>query len=304
MKEIGGNLKQDMKELLGEGAGLISAFIHKGLCTVRAIAEKWKEHDVDIGAALPPAAKGKKAARLLETSGPVVTILEGSLGEHQQGQRLSLLEANQLVRQQAQQYQRSGEQPPALRVRFDFMAEGHVDSYTLPVKLEEKGDLLDHMQAWVDSYRTDPKLVVQLFDHAPAQHQDRLRELQAPVLRDSLNNLSANVVQHFRRHCEISVLEQQLHGQAQAMPKRAQQAFYKTTRESIAALRRAANTEHLLFSGKSPQDNSSRTAQQPAPVRETRAQPPRQSVRVQLRQNQAKQPAGAVHRKTRTAPQR
>ena len=251
-----------------------------------------------------PAAKGKKAARLLETSGPVVTVLEGQLGNYQQGQKLSLLEANELVRQQAQQYQLFEKEPPVLRVRLDYMAEGRVDSYILPIKLDEKGDLLEHMQAWVDCYRTDPKLVMQLFDHAPAQHQERLRELLTPLLRDSLNTLSTKVVQHFRRHCEISALEQHLHGQAQAMPKRAQQAFYKTTRESIAALRRAANTEHLLFSGKSPQDNSSRTAQQPAPVRETRAQPPRQSVRVQLPQNQAKQPAGAVHRKTRTAPQR
>ena len=300
MKEITGSLRQDMKKL-------VSAFIHKGLCTVRAIAEKWKEHDADMGIALPPAAKGKKAARLLEKSGPVVTVLEGSLGEHQQGQRLSLLEANELVRQQAQQYQLSGKEPPALRVRLDYMAEGRVDSYILPVKLEEKGDLLDHMQAWVDHYRTDPKLVTQLFDHAPAQHQDKLRELLAPVLRDSLNTLSANLVQHFRRHCEISALEQQMYGQAQAMPKRAQRAFYTTTQESIAALRQAANTELLALYGRPApvQENSGKEPRNPVPVRENRTtQQPRQSVRTQLRQNHAKQAARAVPRKARTVPQR
>lgn len=283
---------------------LISAFLHKGLCTVRAMAERWKELGAGTDMAPPPAAKGKKAARLMETAGPVVTVLEGQLGKYQQGQKLSLLEANELVRQQAQQYQLSGKEPPALRVRLDYMAEDRVDSYILPIKLDEKGDLLDHIQAWVDHYRTDPKLVTQLFDHAPAQHQDKLRELLTPLLRDSLNNLSTKVVQHFRRHCEISALEQHLNGQAQAMPKRAQQAFYKTTRESIAALRQAANTEPLLFSGKSQQENSSRTIQQTAPARESRAQPPRQSVRVQLRKNQAKPAARAVPHKARTAPQR
>ncbi|RKJ40125.1 hypothetical protein D7X94_09690 [Acutalibacter sp. 1XD8-33] len=283
---------------------LVSAFLRKGLCTVRAIAERWKELGAGTDMAPPSAAKGKKAARLLETSGPVVTILEGQLGNYQQGQKLSLLEANELVCQQAQQYQLSGKEPPALRVRLDYMAEGRMDSYILPIKLDEKGDLLDHMQAWVDRYRTDPKLVTQLFDHAPAQHQERLRELLTPLLRDSLNNLSTKVVQHFRRHCEISALEQHLQGQAQAMPKRAQQAFYKTTRESIAALRQAANTEPLLFSGKSPQENSSMEQQQAASGRELRAQPSRQSVRVQLRQNQAKQAARAVPHKAHTVPQR
>lgn len=280
---------------------LISAFLHKGLCTVRAMAERWKELGAGTDMAPPPAAKGKKAARLMETAGPVVTVLEGQLGKYQQGQKLSLLEANELVRQQAQQYQLSGKEPPALRVRLDYMAEDRVDSYILPIKLDEKGDLLDHMQAWVDHYRTDPKLVTQLFDHAPAQHQDKLRELLTPLLRDSLNNLSTKVVQHFRRHCEISALEKQLYGQAQAMPKRAQQNFYKTTWESIAALRQAANTESLVFYGKPDQGKE---PQQPAPVQKCKHEPSRQSVRVRLRQNQARLAARAVPHKAHTAPQR
>lgn len=294
MKKITSSLRQDMKELF-------SAFIRKGLCTVRAIAEKWKEYGKETDAPLPPTVHGKNAARLLETSGPTVTILDGSLGEHQQGKSLPLFEANELVRQAALQYQQSGQKPPDLRVRFDYMAEGRADSYILPVKLEEQGDLLDHMQAWVDHCRTDPKLVMQLFDHAPEKHQDKLRELLAPVLRDSLNNLSTKMVQHFRRHCEISALEKQLYGQAQAMPKRAQQTFYKTTRESVAALRQAANTESIAFYGRPGQ---SKEPQQPAPVQKGKHEPPRQSVRVQLRQNQARLAARAVPHKARTAPQR
>ena len=230
----------------------------------------------------------------METAGPTVTILEGSLGEYRQGQTLPLFDANQLVRQQALQYQQTGEKPPALRVRFDYMAEGRTDSYILPVDLGEKGDLLDHMQAWVEHYRTDPKLVMQLFDNAPAQHRDRLRELLAPVFRDSLNDLSTKVVQHFRRHCDISALEQHLQGQARAMPKRAQQDFYKTTRESIGALRKAANTELLAFYDK-PQSVS---------VQKNEVKSLRPSVRVQLRQNQAKQAAKVVPHKARPAPQR
>lgn len=295
MKEISGNLKNDMKELLRESAGLISGFIQKGLCTVRAIKDRWPEYGKDPEAALPPVLRNKKAARLMESAGPTVTILEGSLGEHQKGEALPLLEANQMVRQLALQYQQSGEKPPALRVRIDYMAEGRADSYILPVKLEEKGDLLDHMQAWVDHYRTDPKLVMQLFDNAPARHQDRLKELLAPVFRDSLNDLSTKVVQHLRRHCEISSLEQHLLGQARAMPKRAQHDFVKSIRESIGALRREANTQMLMGCDK---------PQRAAPVQNNVQKLPRQSVRVQLRQNQAKQAVKASVHKVRPAPQR
>lgn len=295
-----------MKDLLREGAGLVSRFIRKGLCTVRDMAEKWKEYDRASEESLPTFLKNKQPTQIPDTAEPTVTILEGSLGQYRQGQRLALSGANKLVYEQALQYGGSGKAPPALRVRFDYIAEGRPDSYILPVKLEEKGDLLDHMQAWVDNCRADTRFVMQLFDNAPAQHQDKLRELLAPVLRDSLNTLSANLVQHFRRHCEISALEQQMYGQAQAMPKRAQRAFYTTTQESIAALRQAANTELLALYGRPApvQDNSGKEPQNPVPVRENRTQQPRQSVRAQLRQNHAKQGARAVPRKARTVPQR
>ena len=42
MKEITGNLKQDVKDLLGESASLFTGFFKRGACTVRAVADKWK----------------------------------------------------------------------------------------------------------------------------------------------------------------------------------------------------------------------------------------------------------------------
>lgn len=281
-----------MKDLLREGAGLVSRFIRKGLCTVRDMAEKWKEYDRASEESLPTFLKNKQPTQIPDTAEPTVTILEGSLGQYRQGQRLVLSGANKLVYEQALQYGGSGKAPPALRVRFDYIAEGRLDSYILPVKLEEKGDLLDHMQAWVDNCRADTRFVTQLFDNAPAQHQDKLRELLAPVLRDSLNNLSTKVVQHFRRHCEISAIERQLRGQAQALPQNAQQNFYQTTQESIAALRRAANTETITAYSR------------PVPARQAEEKQPRPSVRVKLQQNRARQAAKAAPHKTHTAPQR
>lgn len=39
MKEITGNLKQDVKDLLGESASLFTGFFKRGVCTVRAVAD-------------------------------------------------------------------------------------------------------------------------------------------------------------------------------------------------------------------------------------------------------------------------
>lgn len=84
MKEITGNLKQDVKDLLGESASLFTGFFKRGACTVRAVADKWKAFAHDISAAVddlmkPPFAEGGPEAPMvsLDPEGePIVTITE------------------------------------------------------------------------------------------------------------------------------------------------------------------------------------------------------------------------------------
>ena len=52
MKEITGNLKRDMKDLLGESANVVTGFFRRGVCTVRAVADKWRTFTQDISAAV------------------------------------------------------------------------------------------------------------------------------------------------------------------------------------------------------------------------------------------------------------
>lgn len=69
MKEITGNLKQDVKDLLGESASLFTGFFKRGACTVRAVADKWKAFAHDISAAVDDLMKppSRKAARRHQT---------------------------------------------------------------------------------------------------------------------------------------------------------------------------------------------------------------------------------------------
>lgn len=88
MKEITGNLKQDVKDLLGESASLFTGFFKRGACTVRAVADKWKAFAHDISAAVddlmkPPFAEGGPEAPMvsLDPEGePIVTITESMDG--------------------------------------------------------------------------------------------------------------------------------------------------------------------------------------------------------------------------------
>ena len=52
MKEITGNLKRDMRDLVDESAHVVTGFFKRGVCTVRAVADKWRAFTQDISAAV------------------------------------------------------------------------------------------------------------------------------------------------------------------------------------------------------------------------------------------------------------
>jgi len=51
MGEITGNLKKDVKDLLSESANIVTGFFKRGLCTVRAVADKWKAFAQSVSSA-------------------------------------------------------------------------------------------------------------------------------------------------------------------------------------------------------------------------------------------------------------
>ena len=51
MKEIAGNLRRDVKDLLGESANIVTGLFKDGLCTVRGAANRWRNFTRDISSA-------------------------------------------------------------------------------------------------------------------------------------------------------------------------------------------------------------------------------------------------------------
>ena len=82
MKEITGNLKRDMRDLLNESASIMTGFFKRGVCTVRAVADKWRTFTQDISTAVdelmkPPFLENGPDAPLpsmKEGAEPIVTV--------------------------------------------------------------------------------------------------------------------------------------------------------------------------------------------------------------------------------------
>ena len=101
MKEITGNLKSDVKDLLDESANLVTGFFKRGICTVRAVGDKWKSFARDVSDAVdtlmkPPFVEGPEApaSALDEAAEPTVTIMESEDEHFPVGLQLQLSQAD------------------------------------------------------------------------------------------------------------------------------------------------------------------------------------------------------------------
>lgn len=68
MKEIAGNLRRDVKDLLGDSASIVTGFFKNGLCTVRGAATRWRNFTRDISGAFVSLFKSAKEATLPDLS--------------------------------------------------------------------------------------------------------------------------------------------------------------------------------------------------------------------------------------------
>ena len=309
MKKITGNLKRDVKDLLGESANIVTGVFKRGACTVRVMTDKWKAFAHDISDAVdtlmkPSFAEGGPEApgRTLDPEAePVVTITESMDGKPAVGMQMPLSQANALIGQLDREYREAEYAPAQVTVRIDYMKDGQTDRYWLPLEVGAGGDLLEQMERRVESYRGDPDKVVRLFESVPETHREELRGVFTPAIQGGLNDLSTGVLQHFRRHCDIAEMEQQLQVQAAVLPEKEQAAFRETAKETVAALRRTTNGQPPEHSEtqRETQDQPTAPLAPPEPQKEVQgdraperpARPqresgpkPRQSVRVQLRQ--------------------
>lgn len=308
MKEITGNLKRDMRELLGESAHLFTGFFKRGACTVRAVADKWKSFARDISSAVdelmkPPFLEGgpEAPAPLLSPElEPIVTVVESTDERFPVKLQMPLSQAERHIREVNRQYRKDDPEHQTVKVKIDYMKDGQTDRYFLPLKIGAAGSLLEQMREHVDSFRTDREKVSQLFHELPEEYRESAKEELTPFLDESLSNLSSSVLRYFQHHYDISELERHLKMQAAQMPEKMQSAFLNAQKEVVDNLRQSANA------GITPEpiptkERASCVAEPPRPAETER---PRQSVKVKLRQVKKDHAGQKIPSKLHAGPQR
>ncbi len=311
MSEITGNLKKDVKDLLSESANIVTGFFKRGLCTVRAVADKWKTFAQSISSAAdelmkPPFIEGPEAPAisLHPAAEPVVTVMESRDRGFPVGKRMTLSEANKYVRQMDTRRHEAKGTPHTVKIKIDYMLGDNCDRYWLPLEIGSgRGGLLEQMEQHLAYYRADPKRIIRELDFSKvdAKYRDDIRASFLPFVQKSIDDLSNNLLPYFRSHCNITELKRTAEALIPAMGESRQAQYKEKLETQTAALRQKANSLELK---QPPQQVQVRQDIPRQNARDTPPQP-RQSVRVRLEQIKAKQEAQAKQPdRTRHAPSR
>ena len=222
MKEITGNLKQDVKDLLGESSSLFTGFFKRGVCTVRAVADKWKAFAHDISGTVdelmkPPFAEGgpEAPALLLNSKDePMVTVVESTDEHFPEKLQMPLSQAERCTLQIDELYRAHNQEPQPVKVKIDYMKNGQTDRYFLPLQIGAGGSLLAQMREHISSYQGNQEKISQLFHSVPDEYRASLQNELTPFLHNSLDGLSKELLPYFQWHCGVGELGRQLEEQA------------------------------------------------------------------------------------------
>ena len=227
MKEITGNLRQDVKDLLGESASLFTGFFKRGVCTVRAVADKWKAFAHDISGTVdelmkPPFAEGgpeAPAPQLNSKDEPMVTVVESTDEHFPEKLQMPLSQAERRVLQISELYRAHNQEPQPVKVKIDYMKNGQTDRYFLPLQIGAGGSLLSQMREHISSYQANQEKISQLFHSVPDEYRKVLQKELTPFLHNSLDGLSKELLPYFQWHCGVGELGRQLEEQADMLPE-------------------------------------------------------------------------------------
>ncbi len=311
MSEITGNLKKDVKDLLSESANIVTGFFKRGLCTVRAVADKWKTFAQSISSAAdelmkPPFVEGPEAptASLHPAAEPVVTVMESRDRDFPVGKQMTLSEANEYVRQMDARRHEAKGAPHTVKVKVDYMWGERCDRYWLPLEIGSgRGGLLQQMEQLLAYYRADPKRIMQELDFPKenGKYREDFRAFFLPFVQQSIDDLHNNLLPYFRNHCNITEMKRTAEALMPALGENGQAQYKQKLENKAAALRQKVNSLEVKLSPRQEQrrpDAPQRAAQDNPP----QARPP---VKVRLEQikarqgAQAKQPDRARHAPSR-----
>lgn len=302
LKEIAGNLKRDVKDLLNESASIVTGVFKKGFCTANGATKRWKT----FTQGLSDAAKALMAPLSFTpvvppNQEPFVTVRESTHEELPVGAFMTLSEAERRIEELNLLCWDSDAPSQDVLIAIDYRMDGVQDRYCLPLQIGHGcSTLLGQMQHHIQSALNQPDLATQDFYKAPPGLDELLHEHFGPQLQEDLEKLGGRVLDYFQQHGTISCLEQQFEVQAKAMPEKEKKQFLESAKKAVIQLRRAVNTGQAVGY---TQEWAVPAHETSSPTLESPSQ--QQSVKVRLekiKKSQAKGPA--VKHKGRSGPQR
>lgn len=133
----------------------MTGFFKNGLCTVRGAATRWRNFTRDISGAFVSLFKSAKEATLPDLSPeqePIVTVMESADEHLPAGARMTLSEAETRMEAINQEYWNTDEPSSPVKVAIDYMLDGEVDRYWLPLSTGPGyGSMLEQMQDLVEN---------------------------------------------------------------------------------------------------------------------------------------------------------
>lgn len=152
LKEIAGNLKRDVKELVSESASVVTRFFKGGLCTSNGLKKCWDtftEGLTNIAQALND--PDFLAPAIPASQEPIVTVKESPYEELPVGTQLTLSEAEELVERMNRERWDSDEPSETIRVVIDYRMDNVQDRYSLPVHIGPGfQSMLEQMKQHID----------------------------------------------------------------------------------------------------------------------------------------------------------
>ena len=302
MSEITGNLKKDVKDLLSESANIVTGFFKRGLCTVRAVADKWKAFAQSVSSAAdelmkPPFIEGPEApvVSLHPAAEPIVTVTESRDRDFPVGKQMSLSEANEYVRQMDARRHEAKGAPHTVKVKIDYMWGERCDRYWLPLEIGSGlGGLLQQMEQLLAYYRADPKRIMQELDFPMenGKYREDFRASFLPFVQQSIDDLLNNLLPYFRDHCNITEMKRTAEALMPALGESGQAKYRQRLESRATVLRQKVNSLEVKLSARPVQSRTD--TPRPSPQSRT-------PVKVRLEQFkagqrvQAKQPGRTNH---------
>lgn len=191
LKEIAGDLKRDVKDLLDESARIVTGMFKQGFCTSNGLQKCWKTFTHGLSSfAKALSDPDLFAPKVLPEHQPLVTVKESDCEDLPVGTQMSLYEAEQRIEELNQARWDHDRPAESVKVVIDYRMDDEQDRYYLPLLIEAGRDsMLTQMRNLVESSLKYPDVTCQDFYTAAPGLSNLLHEQFGPQLQSDLEKL-------------------------------------------------------------------------------------------------------------------